>query len=99
MNNVFLVHITLPETFTEEFYEVMNKQRQLIASLMDKRTVLSYSLDMDRKNIWCVIEVQDQQELSRILKTFPVISHVDLSVHELAFHDEAPVSLPDLILN
>jgi hypothetical protein len=99
MNNVFLVHITLPDIFSEEFYALINKQRELISVLMERRTVLSYSLDMERKNIWCVIEVPPGEELSQILKTFPIIRKVELVVHELAYHDAAPVPLPDLILN
>jgi hypothetical protein len=99
MNSVYLVHITLPESFTGEFYGLIKQQRELIAALMDRRTVLSYSLDMERKNVWCVLEVSDQKELAQILKTFPILNHVELTVHELAFHDAAPVALPDLILN
>jgi hypothetical protein len=99
MKNVFLVHITLPEVFTEQFYELVNRQRERITDLMEKRTVLSYSLDMERKNIWCVIEVAEQRHLKQILKTFPIINEVELEVHELAFHDSAPIALPDLILN
>jgi hypothetical protein len=99
MNSVYLLHITLPESFTEEFYELINKQRELIAVLMDRRTVLSYSLDMERKNMWCVMEVNEQKELGEIIKTFPIINDVQLDVHELAYHDAAPIALPDLILN
>ena len=99
MKNVFLVHIILPDVFTGQFYELVNKQRDVIVSLMEERVVLSYSLDMERKNIWCVIEVEEKKALTEVIKTFPIILHVELVVHELAYFDAAPVSMPELILN
>lgn len=97
--NVFLVHIILPETFSKKFYELISKQRQKINNLLEERTVLSYSLDMERKQIWTVIETNDEKELMNILSTFPIIKYVRVEIHELAFHQAAPSILSDLILN
>jgi hypothetical protein len=99
MKSVYLVHIALPEIFTEEFYELIPKQRLLINNLLAKRIVLSYSLDMDRKNLWVFFEAKDSEHLNRILKTFPIIKNVKVKIHELAFYDAAPVLLPDPIMN
>ncbi len=99
MSEVFLVHITLPEVFTAEIYQLLPQQRILINSLMEKRVILSYSLDMARKNVWAFMEAKDQKQLMKILATFPIIPHVGIRIHELAYHDAAPVSLPDLIMN
>jgi hypothetical protein len=99
MNETFLVHISLPEVFTAEIYQLLPEQRILINSLKEQRVILSYSLDMARKNIWAFIEARDQKHLTSILSTFPIIPHVGIRVHELAYHDAAPVSLPDLIMN
>ncbi|MBL7932963.1 MAG: hypothetical protein JNL60_13730 [Bacteroidia bacterium] len=97
--NVFLVHIILPETFSKKFYELISKQRQKVNRLLEERVILSYSLDMERKQIWTVIETSDEKELMNILSTFPIIKHVRLEIHELAFHQAAPSIFSDLILN
>jgi len=99
MKDSFLVHIVLPDVFTQEFYELLPQQRELISHLLEKRIVLSYSLDMERKNIWTIIEAEHVNEVMELLSSFPIIRHVTSSIHELAYHDAAPVSLPDLILN
>lgn len=99
MKDVFLVHITLPEIFTPEFYKLIPAQRSLINNLLEKRTLLNYSLDIDRQNVWATIEAISEQEVMDILSTFPIIKHVKVDIHELAFHDSAPIGLPDLILN
>ena len=99
MKNVFLVHIKLPEVFTNEFYSLIPKQRELINKLLAKRVVLNYSLDMERKNVWVFFEAKDEIHLKSILSTFPIIKDVKASIHELAFFDTAPVPMPDLIMN
>lgn len=97
--NVFLVHIILPDTFSKKFYELISKQRKKINVLLEERIVLSYALDMERKQIWTVIETSDEKELMNILSTFPIIRYVKVDIHELAFHQAAPSILSDVILN
>lgn len=99
MKEVFMVHIRLPEVFTFEFYALIPKQRELVNQLLEQHKVLNYSLDMQRKQIWAVFEVEDQQELLRLLQSFPIIEEVEVEIHELAFHNTAPIDLPDVILN
>jgi len=99
MKDVYLVHITLPDVFTQKFYSFIPDQRIIINKLLEKRTVLSYSLDMERKNMWVFIEAVSEQEVMDILSTFPIIKDVKVNIHELAFFDNAPIHLPELIMN
>jgi hypothetical protein len=99
MKDVFLVHITLPDFFSPRFWELVPKQTKRINDLLEKRVILNYSLDMERKNVWVFIEAKNEQAVMDILSTFPIIKDVKISIHELAFHDTAPIGLPDLIMN
>jgi hypothetical protein len=99
MKEVFLVHITLPDVFTQELYDLVPRQRELINRLLEKRIVLNYSLDMERKNIWVFFEVKDRTELGLILGSFPTIDGIHVTIHEMAFHDVAPLPMPDPIMN
>lgn len=99
MKDVFLVHITLPDVFTKSFYELIPRQRDLINDLLEKHIVRSYSLDMERKNVWVFIEATNENAVMDILSTFPIIKEVKVTIHELAFHDTAHTVLPDLIMN
>lgn len=99
MKDVFLVHITLPDVFTPSFYDKTLKQRNYINGLLEKQVILSYSLDMERKNIWMFMSADSEHEIMDILSTFPIIQDVSVRVHELAFHDAAHAPLPDLIMN
>jgi hypothetical protein len=99
MKEVYLVHIFLPEVFSAVFYELINRQRDRINELMESKVLLSYSLDMDRKNVWAFFEADNREELLKVLGSLPIISHVRYKVHELAYYNAAPASLPELIMN
>lgn len=99
MKNAYLAHITLPEEFTLELYKLIPKQRALINELRKRRIILSYSLDMERSNVWAFIAASSEHEVMDILSTFPIIKFVKVSIHELAFHETAANPMPDLIMN
>jgi hypothetical protein len=99
MKDAFLVHITLPDVFTPRFYDLIPRQKNLMNELLEKRIVLSYSLDMVRKNVWVFIESNSLEELQALIRTFPIVKEVKIRIHELAFHDAAPADLPELIMN
>ncbi len=94
-----MVHIILPDVFTTGFYDLIPNHRERINYLLEKRILLSYSLDMERKNIWAFVSAESEKKVRDLLKTIPIIHKVKVHIHELAFHDAAPVSLPDLIMN
>ena len=85
--------------FSQKFYDLIPKQRKRINELLENGTILSYSLDMERNNLWVHIEAISEQEVMDILSTFPIIKEVKLSIHELAFFNSAPITLPELSLN
>lgn len=99
MKDVFLVHITLPDIFTRELYDLIPRQRELINTLLEKRIVLNYAMDMERKNLWVYFDVEDKEDLGRILSEFPTIQDVKVTIHEMAFYDMAPNPMPDPIMN
>ncbi len=99
MKDVFLVHISLPDTFTKELYDMIPRQKELLNELLEKRIVLNYSLDMVRKNMWVFFEVKDREELGTILSSFPAIRNIKVNIHEMAFYDVAPLPMPDPIMN
>jgi type VI protein secretion system component Hcp len=99
MKDAFLVHITLPDVFTQKFYSLIPEQKDHINSLLEKQIVLSYSMDMERKNVWIYIQAYNEQEVMELLSAFPIIREVKVTVHELAFHSTANKAMPDLIMN
>lgn len=94
-----MVHITLPEVFDANFYRLIPSQRMTVNRLLDKNIILSYSLDMKRKNVWMFMRAKTELEVMDIVSTFPILHRVKVSINELAFYDTAPVNLPEIVLN
>jgi hypothetical protein len=99
MKDVFMIHFTLPEHFNSEMWDVIPAQRVVVNELVEKRVILNYSMDMERRNLWVFMEARDLKEVNSIIKTFPIMKFVTVRIHELAYYDTAPVGLPELILN
>ena len=95
----FMVHIRLPELFTQKIYQILNSQRERVHQLLDDQILLSYSMDMERKQVWAFIRGGSKLKVYELLRSFPIFHSVQVTIHELAFHDIAPVHMPDLILN
>ena len=99
MKETFLVHITLPDFFNVRFNHLISDQRMVVNHLMEDRIILNYSLDIERKNLYVYIQAENQEEVMDVLSTFPIIKEVKVSIHELAFYNAAPETLPELSLN
>ena len=99
MNSTFLVHISLPEMFSTRFMSLIPRQRVIINQLLENKTLLSYSLDMERQNVWAFINAKNEKEVMDLLSTFPIIKDVKVNITELAFYDTAPIGLPELNMN
>lgn len=99
MAGTFLVHITLPEYFTPRFVALLPQHRKKINELLEKRIILSYSLDMERRNVWVFFQSKNESEIMDLICDFPILKEVTFDIKELAFHDTAPIGLPELIMN
>ncbi len=97
--DTFQVQLKLPDFFSKHFFALIPKQRAVVNSLIEKRVILSYALDMDRSRLWITMQAKNQNEIMDILATFPIIKDVKVEIFELAFYDTTPVGLPELIMN
>ena len=97
--NTYMISITMPKEFTEEFISLIPKQRALIDKLMDKGTILQYSLAIDRSHLWVILVADSEKKAANIISTFPLIHFMKPQIIELAFHNSVSNELPKLIMN
>ncbi len=82
----FMVSITLPLYFDEEFVTLVPKQRMMVDNLMAENVVRAYTLSLDRTKLWIIIEANSEEEVVKTLKTFPLIDWMNYQIDGLAFH-------------
>ncbi len=97
--NEYMICITLPDTFTEEFISLIPEQRTYINNLMHKGIVTGYSLALDRSRLWVTMLRQSEVEVEQTLITFPLYKFFRYEIYELAFCNEPILSLPLVSMN
>ena len=94
----FMVEMFLPE-MTEEFIELIPRQRDFINDCMVKGAIRSYGLSADRSKVWIVFNTHSEIEMRKMLHKFPIIRMVTYKSYPLMFHNSMELMLPAISLN
>ncbi len=95
----FMINIQLKHSFTEEFMQLIPNQRAHISQLMEKGTVLQYSLNAGRTQLWVIMSAPSEEKVMDMLSSFPLIRYMQPEIQELAFHNSVSNELPKIIMN
>ncbi len=95
----YMVTITLPATFTQEYMTLIPKQRAMVVDLLSSGRLSSFSLNRDRSTAWMVATCKDEAALHSMLNKFPMHRFFSYEINELILHDTQFMGLPKLVLN
>ena len=95
----YMISISFPEEWTEEFIDLIPSQRNHIDHLLSTGKVLSYSLAADRTMLWVVMLANNENDLLAMVSKFPLIKYMVIDYVELMFHNTSANSFPPLIYN
>ncbi len=95
----FIITIQLPYVMTEDFISLIPKQRAVVHSMMRKGIITSYSLSLDKSQLWVVMDATSEINVIEVLAEFPLIRYMKPEIHELLFHNSIHVNVPNLSLN
>jgi len=84
---VFIVEFELPAVFTEEFTSRIPDQRMVIDSMLAKGQIQSYSLAMDRRKLWAIVNADSESDVWSLLDRFPLRDFMEPFIYELMFHN------------
>lgn len=94
-----MVDINLPGEFTQEFAAKIPEQRFYINEMMADGVIENYSLAIDRRKLWVVIDAKSEEDVMNVLADFPIIDDISFDIHELMFHNSAALTFPSFSLN
>lgn len=95
----YMVTITLPTYFTEEYMKLVPKQRAMIVELLTSGKLSSFSLNRERTMAWMVATAKDEDALQVMLGKFPMHKFFEYEINELILHDTQFMGLPKVVLN
>jgi muconolactone delta-isomerase len=97
--NQYMIDINLPEVLTEEFMSLIPSHRTQVNRLLGRGVMVSYSLSKNRKKIWTVVNARSEEEVDRIVSSFPIVNFLNYEVYDLAFNNNVNQILPRFSLN
>jgi muconolactone delta-isomerase len=95
----YMVTITLPTYFTEEYMKLIPRQRAMIVELLSTGKLSSFSLNRERTIAWMVASCKDEEALQVMLGKFPMHDYFEYQISELILHDTQFMGLPKVVLN
>lgn len=95
----WMVEIGLPENPDREFYELIPRQRRQIDRLFRRGAIHSYTLSFDRSKLWVIMFAQTRADVERVIDSFPMRHYMQPEIHELMFHQQAPLLTSEFSLN
>lgn len=95
----FMVYTQFPGEPTEEFISLIPKQRAMVHWLMRKGIIISYTLSLDRTQLWVVMETESEVNVIEVLAEFPLIRFMKPEIQEILFHNSIYVNIPKIMLN
>ncbi|WP_020528823.1 muconolactone Delta-isomerase family protein [Flexithrix dorotheae] len=97
--NYYMVDINLHREQSQNFKDLIPKQKSFFHRLMHEGKILDYALSMDKSKIWISFSARSEKEVTDIIAKFPLIDFFDVDVHPLAFQNRMNVLIPKVSLN
>ena len=97
--NEYMVTITFPVEFDDEFISLIPPQRAMVNELMGKGIITSYSLSASRQTLWVTMVTKSEEHVLATLQQMPLFRFMDSDVRELMFHNTPVFAPPTFSLN
>lgn len=96
----YMVEIDLPDNYTEEFEQRIPHQRFMVNKLMEKGTIISYSLALDKGKLWVTALAASKTQIRNMISSMPLYDFfVEYMIHELMFSESMQPTMPQPSLN
>lgn len=95
----YMVDFSLPFTLTEEFFELIPKQRSKVGEYFANGKLSAYTLSMEISKLWAVINAEKEREVIDLIATFPLTKYMEFKIYPLTFHQTMENSVMTFSLN
>lgn len=98
--SIFVVSLTLPESFDERVMAVIPRHRAFINKLLAEHVIESYAISADRSRGWVTMHGEDEAAVRAVVEQFPLFGFLQgVEVDELFLWDSAAERFPRISLN
>lgn len=94
----YMVVFNLDSPFTEEMKSLVPEQKEAFDDLFSSGSLLSYTVSMERTQMWAIFLAQAESELISYIDGLPMIPFMEFDYHEILFHNTVHL-MPSMSLN
>lgn len=83
----FMVTFQIPDPMPDELIESIPDHRNHINNMLAAGKIVSYTLSMDRTNLWAIFQSDSIYDLEQSIESLPLIEFLTYEYHEIMFHN------------
>lgn len=96
----FVVTISLPESYEDDFLALIPRHRSVINRLLSEKVIETYAISADRRRGWVTINGDDADAVRGIMEQFPLYRYfLGIEIDELFIFDSVATRFPIISLN
>jgi len=93
-----MITFDIDSPFTEEMLDLIPDQKNAMDELFASGNLLSYTVSVDRTQMWAIMLAEEENELLAAIDDFPMFPFMDFDYHEIMFHNTVHL-MPSMSLN
>lgn len=94
-----MADFTLPEEPTDEFFELLPYQENVVNKFLSQGKLINYALSLDNAKLWAVFSANSELEVLEMLSEFPLSRFMKVEVSLLTSYTTLSVAAPNFSLN
>ncbi|MBN1951217.1 MAG: hypothetical protein JW801_08430 [Bacteroidales bacterium] len=94
-----MVEADLISEISNDLINLIPHQRAHINQLMKSGIIFNYSLALDRRKLWVILQAASVDEAKKIVQAFPISNYVQFRIYDLLFHNSNASIQPQFWLN
>lgn len=91
--------VTIHFEMDDEFMSLVPEHRKIVDQLIDKGIMDYYSVSMETRRCWMIINATSKKDVEDYLLTTPLYKYWTIEIDELFVYDSQTYRLPALQLN
>lgn len=96
----FVVSLRLPDSFEEEFLQLIPRHREFINQLLGEHVIETYAISADRSRGWVTMNGEDKKSVREVVEQFPLYDFFkSVEIDELFIFDSVASRFPHISLN
>lgn len=95
----FMVDFTLPENLTDDFFDLLPHQDDVVNKYLANGKLVSYALALENGKLWAIFSSNSELEVREILEEFPLTRFLRMEINLLTCYNTVHAGAPQFSLN